>query len=236
VTRTPTPTRTFTPTPTVTPTRTVTRTPTPTLPISAGPQITFFGLTTAFNTVLAPTTIDDLGRPVYTRVFGAGFFIVVEAKPGSSGRQPGTLMSNSDPTNPAARPDLQILANKNLGNGSPDICDTGPLPNAKLGGVPGFNPPDFDPTSQAVADALNDFGCRFDIHVDSADAVNGPCTLNARGIPAFVKRGESTLQYCTRSVVGVELHFLKGDTLLTVQVRDSSGNIGFPQTIVLRVP
>jgi hypothetical protein len=229
-TRTPTPTatRTATPTRTITPTRTVTRTPTPTLPISDGPQITFFGLAAAFNVVLAPSDIDVFGNPVYVRASGAGFFFVVEVRPGKSGRAPGGVTSNGDDTHP---PDLQIQATNNLGNGSTLICDVGPEPNLPLGGVPGINPPSFDFSSTQVVAALNDFGCRFDTHTDQF-----PCTLNANGNPSFVHPGSSTLQYCTMSVLGNELQFPRGDTMVTVQVRDNAGNIGFPQRLVIRVP
>lgn len=221
-------TRTATPTRTITPTQTVTRTATPTLPISDGPQITFFGPVTAFNTVITSTTDDALGNPVYVRTGGAGFFLVVEVKPGKSGRPPGNTTSNGDSKNP---PDLQIEAANNLGNGSTAICDVGPAPNQPLGGVPGINPPSFDFSSEQVVAALNDLGCRFDVHTSDF-----PCTLSDRGNPSFVHPGSSTLQYCTTSVLGNELHFPPGDTLVTVQVRDDRGNIGFPQRLVIRVP
>lgn len=230
-TRTPTRTRTLTPTPTVTPTPTITRTRTPTLPPGAGPVITFFGLTTAFNTQLTPT-LDALGRPVYLRQVGAGFFIVVEVRPGDApgSQPPGTKVFNSDSADPGARPDIQILSNRSLGNGSAAVCDTGPLPDAPLGGVPGVDPIDFDPTSQPVADALNDFGCRFDVHTS-----DNPCTNNDAGNPAFLGVG-TTLQYCTATVIGAELDFPSGDTVLTVQARDTGGHLGFPATLVVRVP
>jgi hypothetical protein len=227
VTPTMTPTRAATRTPTVTLTRTVTRTPTPTLAITDGPTITFFGPATAFNTVLTTTMTDDSGNPVYERDTGAGFFLIVEAKAGKSGRPPGNSTSNGDDQNP---PDLQIEATNNLGNGSSLICDVGPAPDQPLGGVPGINPPSFDFSSRQVVAALNDFGCRFDIHNDQF-----PCTNNDSGNPAFVK-SDSALQYCTMSVLGNELHFPRGDTLVTVQVRDTGGNIGFPQRLVIRVP
>jgi hypothetical protein len=225
-TRTPTRTRTATPTSTITPTATITRTPTPTLPPSAGPRITYFGLITAFNTELKTTITDDFGRPVFIRQVGAGFFIVVEVQPGTSGRAVATETFNSNPDDPSARPDLQILSSRDLGNGSTAICDTGP----PRGGVPGIDPPDFDPTSQAVADALNDFSCRFDFHTNE-----NPCTLDDSGNPAYL-RGGTTLQFCTITVLGVELHFPPGDTTLVVQVRDDRGNLGFPESIVVRVP
>ena len=228
-TRTATRTRTVTPSPTITPTATATRTRTPTLPPGSGPVITFFGLATAFNAELTPNTTDDLGRPVYVRPNGAAFFIVVEVKSGTGG-SPGRTIFNSNPTNPSVRPDLQILSTRALGNGSAVVCDKGPLPNVPLGGVPGFDPPDFDPNSQAVADALNDFGCRFDVHTS-----DNPCTNNDAGNPTFLGDG-TTLQYCTLTVVGAELHFPPGDTVLTVQVRDDNDHLGFPASLVVRVP
>jgi hypothetical protein len=228
-TRTVTRTRTVTPSPTITPTATSTRTRTPTLPPGSGPMITFFGLATAFNAELEPNTTDDLGRAVYVRSTGAAFFIVVEVKPGTRA-SPGRTVFNSNPVDPSVRPDLQILSTRALGNGSAAVCDNGPLPNFPLGGIPGFDPADFDPGSQAVADALNDFGCRFDVHTN-----DNPCTNNRAGNPAFLGVG-TTLQYCTVTVVGAELHFPPGDTVLTVQVRDTDGNIGFPAALVVRVP
>jgi hypothetical protein len=194
-----------------------------------GPTITFFGVATAFNTVLTPTDSDAFGNPVYIRNSGAGFFFVVEARPGNSisSRPPGAVTSYGDDTTP---PDLQIEATHDLGNGSTLICDVGPVPDQPLGGVPGIDPPSFDFSSTKVVGALNDFGCRFDTHTDQF-----PCTNNDKGNPSFVKPG-TTLQYCTMSVLGNELHFPPGDTLVTVQVRDTAGHIGFPQRLVIRVP
>jgi len=201
------------------------------LPPGSGPVITFFGLATAFNSELEADTTDDLGRPVYLRPAGAAFFIVVEVKPApvTGSQPPGRITFNSTPTDASARPDLQILSNRDLGNGSAAVCDKGPVPSNTLGGVPGFNPLNFDPTSQAVADALNDFGCRFDVHTQ-----DDPCTNDDAGNPAFLGAG-TTLQYCTATVVGAELHFPPGDTVLTVQVRDTGEHLGFPATLVVRV-
>ena len=162
------------------------------------------------------------------RSIGAAFFIVVEVKPGPGGA-PGRRVFNSNPDDASARPDIQILSNRDLGNGSVAVCDNGPLPDAPLGGVPGIDPPDFDPTSQEVADALNDFGCRFDVHTPDS-----PCTNNDAGNPAFVSP-DTTVQYCTQAVVGAEMHFPRGDTVLTVQVRDAGGHIGLPASFVVRV-
>lgn len=177
--------------------------------------------------MLQPDATDSFGNPVYTRLSGAGFFIFVEVKPGSSGRPPGlTSPSGSD-----GAPDFQVEATFDLGDGSPEECDIGPAPDLPLGGVPGINPPDFDVQRPEVLSALIDFGCRFDIHTPDS-----PCTNNIRDNPAYV-RSDSTLQYCTAAVVGNELSFPHGkDTLLTVQVRDDRGNFGFPRSLVIRVP
>lgn len=166
------------------------------------------------------------GHKAYTRAFGAGFFLVVEAKAGASGSPPDTrtLVSLTDTT---IRPDVQFLANHNWGDGSTEICDRGPAPLA-IGGIPGFNPPDFN-SSQAVTDALNDMGCRLD------DNTPAPCTLNDRDVPSFVKVGQSTAQVCSATVVGGELVLPLGDTLIAVQWRDRAGNIGRPAYIVIRV-
>ena len=82
--------------------------------------------------------------------------------------------------------------------------------------MPGINPPTFDITSQKVADALNDFACRF------ADQTTAPCTLTPRENYGFVAADTST-QFCTAHVVGHELLFPSGDTVLTVQWRDTAG-------------
>jgi hypothetical protein len=197
-----------------------------------GPQITYFGIVTASGHGIAPVDVTAQGVPIYERPFGAGFIIVVEAKGGSSGKAPGVKTFNSNPNDPSARPDIQIEANRDLGNGSAAVCDIGPAPQLPIGGVPGINPPSFDPASQTVADTLNDFGCRLDSHT-AAD----PCTLTDNDIPMLVAADTST-QICTAGVVGHETEFQTGDTLLTVQWRDTAAipNLSLPRQIIVRVP
>jgi hypothetical protein len=192
--------------------------------------VNYFGLTTADNYVLTPDDTDAGGNPVYTRPIGFGFFIVIEARAGTSGALPKPIFSNSNASDPTARPDIQLEANQALGNGSWAVCDLGPVPTP-LGGVPPINPPSFDPTSQFIANALNDFGCRL------ADNTTAPCTkIDDSGNNKYVE-ANSTGQYCTNTVVGAELAFPPGDTLLTVQLRDyPAGNIGYPASLVVRVP
>ncbi len=175
---------------------------------------------------MQPDDTDAFGNPVYTRLFGAGFFLFVEAKAGASGSPPDTrtLASISDPS---MRPDVQIIFSRNLGNGSADVCDKGPAP-ALIGGVPGIDPPSFDNPSQIITDALNDIGCRLD------DNTTAPCTLNSRDVPAFYVAG-STSQICTAGVIGSEIAFPPGDTTITVQWLDRNGNVGQQRRLVIRV-
>jgi hypothetical protein len=195
--------------------------------------VNYFGLTTADNWVLTPDDTDAQGNPVFTRPIGFGFFIVIEARAGTSGLLPQPMFQNS---NPSELPDVQIEANQSLGTGagrgSSAVCDNGPLPTP-LGGVPGINPPSFD---QTHANALNDFGCRF------SNNTTAPCTkIDDSGINKYVM-ANSQAQYCTNLVVGAELTFPPGETLLTVQLRDynvSTGahvNTGYPVSLVIRVP
>ena len=76
-----------------------------------------------------------------------------------------------------------------------------------------MNPPDFGPT-QSVADALNDLGCHF----VSATAPDSACTLDQLGNNAFVGSG-TQVQFC--SLISASLAFPLGDTLLTMQLRDT---------------
>lgn len=217
------------PTPTTTPTPTAVRSATPTqspTPPSFGPQITFFGMISPSNRRLTPLAVEN-GIPVYRQPagLGAGFFLVVESRPGTSGGAPGTLaFSGQD----GVRPDIQILANRDLGSGSgrgsTAICDIAP---PTVGGVPGFDPPDFGP-SQAVTDALNDFGCRF------ANNSLSPCILGDDDNERFANP-QSTTQFCTEGTVSRAMEFPRGDTLLVVQWRDGFGNIGNPARMIVRV-
>jgi hypothetical protein len=183
--------------------------------------------------VLTPDDTDAQGHPVYTRYSGFGFFIVIEAKAGTSGLLPKPTFLNSNTSDPTKRPDIQIEANRDLGTGdgrgSLAICDVGPTP-APLGGVPGIDPPSFDPDSQFIANALNDFGCRF-----ASNTVDKCTYIDDSGFTKYVM-ADSTAQYCNLRVNGAEMAFPPGDTLLTVQLRDIAGNVGDPVSIVIHVP
>jgi len=241
-TGTPTPTSSPTGTATLTPSGTSTATPTPTS-LSRGPLITYFGLAGQYRNPLPTAGTDDQQNPIFTKPplsNGRGFYIVVEAGVGSSGLQPGTVTFNPTPSD---RPDLQIEADRDLGNGSTLVCDAAPVgpnptPTITPGGVPGINAsvPNHctgDP-NQCLTDALNDFGCRFIVRLTSGDALTEPTP----GIPRFVNPtpGLTQRQYIFPEPIGAELALASGDTLFTVRVRDTGGNLGDPRSIVLRVP
>ena len=152
--------------------------------------------------------------------------LVVEVKPGEGGYEPARRVFVYDPNDPTLRPDLEIQTNRDMGNGSPAVCDR-MRPN--VGGVPGINPPSFAET-QRVSDAINDFACRFETFIESDSA----CTLNQGGDYSFVKK-DSTLQFCM--IVARSYAFPVGETLLSVRVRDSEGNPGpIKQMRIVRPP
>lgn len=155
----------------------------------------------------------------------AGFMLVVEARPGSNGRPVGVTVP-PPVAGQSSRPDLQILASSPWGNGSGAVCDTDP---ASGGGIPGFSPPIID-GSQAVTDALVDAACRFQAFVPGA-----PCTLNGKGNESVLTEGGITgsgRQFC--NIVSPLIGMPLGDTLFTVQVRDTQGNLGPAQQVLIR--
>lgn len=150
------------------------------------------------------------------------FIIVVEAKPGISGRSVGTLL-----TTPGldGRPDLQIQSSVPLGNGSVAICDTGAPPVG--GGVPAIVPASYDPNSTFVTNALLDFACRFEAFSRAA-----PCTLVGSATFGFVQPA-ATAQFC--DTVAATSAFPLGEAVLSVRVRDVDGQSGPVEQIVVRV-
>jgi hypothetical protein len=134
------------------------------------------------------------------------------------------------PASGANLADFQMVASRPLGNGSAAVCDDGPAPDEPIGGVPAVDPPDFG-SSQTSIDAINDLACRFDTHLTTTTA----CTKNALGNFSFV-RPDTLIQYCTAPALGAELALPSGDTTLTLQIRDTSGNIGNQAQIIVRVP
>ncbi len=189
-------------------------TPTP----RSGPAITFFGVVGADGTAGTAVTGSD-GIPVF-QSGSSGFQVVVEAIPGADGLAVGTVVFSSDAKDPAVRPDLQIEASRDLGDGNPGTCGAG--------GIPGIDPPDFSIT-QSVSDALNDFGCGFGVNTNRAKA----CTVDSFGSPAFVSTASNVVQFCL--LVSGAKAFPLGNTTLTVQVRDVGGDMGDSAQMVVRV-
>lgn len=205
-------------------------TPTPTATIeSTGPQVVFLGVIKNFDgcvfccdpscvTTPTPTPAFEEGRRVY-HVDSGQFVIVVEGVPGVHGIAPGTSLR---PVPPSNRPDLQIESTRTLGQNPPKApCDTS-------GGVPGVNPPDFGP-DPSITDALNTFACRFDPSITAGS----PCTFtDSSGDPKLINPG-AAVQFC--DFVGETSAFPPGDSIVTVKLRDTAGNLGPPNQIVIRV-
>jgi hypothetical protein len=195
------------------------------MPISTpltGPVVTAFGVADSTGTFNVPA--NDQSPPAFSRQTAAGFIIFVEGRPGPSRLLVGTNVSNSKEGDPTQQPDLQIESSNNLGNPTQVVCDNS-FP--ALGGVPAVNPPDFSAV-QPVSDALNDFGCRFKVFAASDFA----CTQDASGNLMF-RNPSSTVQFCT--LVNEALTFPSGETVVTVRLRDTAGNLGPPAQIIVRI-
>jgi hypothetical protein len=166
---------------------------------------------------------DAQGRPVFIRHTGT-FLIVIEGQKGSSGIDPGTNIfpSGSD------RGDVQVLFSRDIGDpGNPNlICDKGPPP-VPFGGVPGIDPPNFDP-GQSVTEAIQDFACRLSVQEDTSVA----CTRNRFGQYAYLNP-LSRKQFCYQ--VPETTEFQEGDTVVDIQLKDLAGNLGPKKEFVVRV-
>jgi hypothetical protein len=176
--------------------------------------------------------MDQQGRPVFSRGDGAGFMIVVEGRPGSGGDPGASLPALCSTT---SRPDMQLESDRQLGTGAILSCPapgTTPTP----GPVQGFSPPDFGP-SDAVTYALQNLASGFVRSASSSDSFtfdnfgntnfvcysNGPCAASATTTAQFAK------------LVQIRQKLPPGDTILTVQLRDSGQNLGPTAQIVVRV-
>lgn len=191
-------------------------------------MISFFGLAESSGKVQTPSSQDAFLRPVYRRPLQSNFVIVVEAKPGPNAQAVGQNLPDSDDGTP---PDLWIEANHSLGNGSLAVCDKGPPPD--IGGVPGFEPPNFNVDLPSIRASLIDFACRFQVHARSDEA----CTVNSLGNFRFASTQvtSQTIQFCFEPAVGTEIAFPHGATILTALVRDRQGGVGDPVQIVVDV-
>jgi hypothetical protein len=230
---TPTPIRSTTATRTATlgtPTRTRTASPsaTSTLPGPIGPVVTFFGLTRSDDTLIDPLSGTPAGVPIYPRLGGVAFSLVVEGRPGTSGFAVG---ASAYQPGSGSFPDLQVEVSRPLGNGSAAVCDSS---GAMAGGVPAIDPPNFN-TAQSIVDAVNDLACRFLDGSGKPGPRRNPddsCVMFASGESGFVGQN-STIQFC--GFVNGFMEFPPGDTLVTVRLRDEGGNPGPIAQLVVRV-
>jgi len=196
--------------------------------------LTYVGIATLGGTAKTPDGADSLGRPIFDIVLQQGFFLVVEAKRGPSGLNAGTTVFDWSATDPNARPDLEVEVDRDLGSGSDYVCDAGPAP-IPVGGVPGVSPSSFGLT-QAVANALNDLGCRFSYPFQGSTTggrTSGDACTGSAGSYFFVD-GTSVIQFCAQ--IGSELAFPSGDTVVTARLRDINGQPGLPKSIIVRAP
>lgn len=199
---------------------------------SIGPEIGFFGLARADDTLLDPSGMTGNGVPIYTRVAGvtgvaSGFALVVEGRPGRSGAAVGVSSYESSLT---SFPDLVIQASRDLGNGSALVCDD---PITMPGGVPAISPSSYDESTENIA-KVNDFACRF---VDGAGQpaarqVTSDSCVNFNGDFRYVD-SQTTAQYC--GFINVPLGFPMGDTTVMVRLRDVLGNLGPAESVIIRV-
>jgi hypothetical protein len=190
-----------------------------------GPVLTYFGVASADGTLSQPVDSSPQGIPIFERPLGFGFIVVVEGRRGDDNVPLGTSTFDYDPRDPSLLPDLQIVAGERLGRGTAAVCDN-------TGGVPAVSPPDFTPTL-ATSRAINDFGCRF---IDGSGRPRGrlissACVLHADGQYRFAHT-ESQIQFC--ATMSRSMIFPKGDTLLTVRLRNTAGVTGGPSQIIVR--
>ncbi|HVN86939.1 MAG TPA: hypothetical protein VMW17_19070 [Candidatus Binatia bacterium] len=197
-------------------TNTPTATPTPLPPPGGDGVITYFGLASASDAVITPVGADTEGRPIFESHSGRGFTIVIEGRPVETAHPIGTTAFAYDPNDPTLRPDVQVLVSRQLGDGTPDVCDN-MFPS--LGGVPAVDPPDFSETQQ-ISDAINDLGCRFNDGTGNPSGRADPldaCTVFSDGTFHFVD-GTTRVQYCLPVLAAYR--FLAGDTVVSARIRN----------------
>jgi hypothetical protein len=131
------------------------------------------------------------------------------------------------PQPPFNRADLQIQNTLPMGDGSAAVCDVGPASEGG-GGIPGINPPSFDPSNTTVTNTLNDFACRFESYGFGNACTQRDATNEFRPISDL-----AAAQFC--NIVAVTERLRPGENLLTARLRDTGGNLGPTAQIVIRV-
>jgi hypothetical protein len=189
-----------------------------------GPLITHAGIARADGRAVDPDSTEK-GVPVYVNYVGSGFLVVIEAKQGLTELDVGRRLFAYDANNPKKRPDIEVEVNRDLGDGSAEVCDSR---RPHIGGIPGIDPPSFAETKK-VAAALNDMSCRFETFIESA----GACTLNQYGDFSYIAK-DSVTQFCM--VIARAWRFPYGDTLVSARLRDSKGEPGPVTHFILRRP
>ena len=193
---------------------------------ATGPIITYLGISTADDRPIESVLVDSAGRPIFSRVLGAGLNLIVEARPGTDGRPVGVVAFSDD-----GLPDLQIIVSRPLGDGSPEVCDVAiEGPN---GGVPAVVPPVFSDDPRTV-DAINDLGCRVNdgTGLPRARGFSDACTRFPSGQFSFVNPATQA-QFCLP--IAHAWAFPMGDTIVTARVRSTFGTLGPPRQIVVRI-
>lgn len=191
-----------------------------------------FGCFNGFTCVCAngtPTPNIESGVEVFTLINDNRGLVVVEAGRGPNNLQPQTIVNPSNAC--VDRPSVQIQADRDLGDGASITCDPDPPFDYCTGGVPGGLPL-FEP-GDAITRALNKFSCRFTPKTVCNSGFCDSCTLNSSGNPGWLGAG-TRVQFC--GFMPSEAAFPPGDTLLTVQVMDTSGTAGERKSIKVRAP
>lgn len=187
--------------------------------LAYGPVLTFVGVATSAGKRAPVLGMLEDGTPVYFRPAGFGFNLVIEARGGPAGTPVGTELFALEPDDPTVRPDLQIVVDRPLGNGSPVVCDEE--------GVPAAAPFSFE-FRREITERINDLTCRF----LAATAPFASCTFDDLGRPSFLGQ-DSRVQFCLP--VARSFGFPDGDTRLRVQVRDEAGRLSRAAALVIRV-
>jgi hypothetical protein len=190
--------------------------------------VSFLGLTRPDDTLIAPVGVSNGGLPIFQRPLGYLFSLVVEGRPFALSRGIGDSSFRWSSSDPEVRPDLEMIVSNPLGDASAAVCDDMP---PMIGGVP--SSPDFLST-QAVANAVNDLGCRF-VNGEGLPIGRGPneaCTTFSDGGSRFVE-SSSRVQFC--GFIAEPFRFPIGDTVVTVRLRDRFGAVGPAASMIVRV-